>query len=161
ITPRTRAIVPTHFPGSLAEMDALLTLARRHKLRVIEDAALVQGSLYKGRPIGSFGDMATFSFHPNKNMTTIEGGAVVVNSEEEQKPSDRLVFPGPARVADAARDGREPSGKLNLSDVSASIGLAQLARFPVFLKQRRTLAGRYFERSPAIPGTVLPPRGVE
>src|SRR6266571_9359199 len=66
ITSRTRAIVPTHYPGSLVDMDALLALARRRGIRVIEDAALVIGSRWKGRNVGAFGDLTTFSFHPNK-----------------------------------------------------------------------------------------------
>src|SRR5579864_4562852 len=81
IGPRTRAIIPTHWPGSLGDLDALHSIARRHALRVIEDAALVIGSRFKGRPVGAFGDLVTFSFHPNKNMTTIEGGAIVRSEE--------------------------------------------------------------------------------
>src|SRR5262249_46897949 len=76
ITPRTKAIMPTHWPGSLVDMRALHGLAQRRGLRVIEDAALVLGSRFEGRNIGSFGDLVTFSFHPNKNITTIEGGAL-------------------------------------------------------------------------------------
>ena len=73
------AIMPTHWPGSLVDMDALYALARRRGLRVIEDAALVIGSRWRGQNVGAFGDLVTFSFHPNKNMTSIEGGALVVN----------------------------------------------------------------------------------
>ena len=76
ITPATRAIIPTHYPGALVDMDALLALARRHGVRVIEDAALVIGSQWHKRNVGAFGDLVTFSFHPNKNITTIEGGAL-------------------------------------------------------------------------------------
>src|SRR2546428_10734558 len=83
ITARTRAIVPTHYPGALVDMDALLDLARRYELRVIEDAALVIGSRWHGKNVGAFGDLVTFSFHPNKNITSIEGGALIVNDEAE------------------------------------------------------------------------------
>jgi dTDP-4-amino-4,6-dideoxygalactose transaminase len=76
ITPRTKAIMPVHFAGLPVDMDALYDLARRHKLRVIEDAAHAIGSAWQGKKIGSFGDIVSFSFHPNKNMTTIEGGAL-------------------------------------------------------------------------------------
>jgi dTDP-4-amino-4,6-dideoxygalactose transaminase len=79
ITPATRAIIPTHYPGALVDMDALLELARRHGLRVIEDAALVIGSQWRNRNVGAFGDLVSFSFHPNKNVTSIEGGALIVN----------------------------------------------------------------------------------
>src|SRR5690242_15088702 len=71
IGPRTRAIIPTHWPGSLVDLGALYSLADRHGLRVVEDAALVLGSRWTGRPVGAMGDLVTFSFHPNKNMTTI------------------------------------------------------------------------------------------
>ncbi|TFW33435.1 DegT/DnrJ/EryC1/StrS family aminotransferase [Massilia horti] len=160
ITSRTKAIVPTHFPGALGDMDALYALAQRHGLRVIEDAALVQGSEWKGRPIGSFGDIATFSFHPNKNMTTIEGGAVVVQDEATARRIEVLRFHGIERLEDGTRDVVVASGKYNMSDVSAAIGLAQLRQLPAFLAQRRQLADRYFEKFPQIEGALLPPRGV-
>jgi dTDP-4-amino-4,6-dideoxygalactose transaminase len=159
ITSRTKAIIVTHFPGALVDMDALLTLARNHGLRVIEDAALTQGSYWRDQPIGGFGDIATFSFHPNKNMTTIEGGAIVVNTEAEAKQVEVLRFHGITRLPDGTRDVIVPGGKFNLSDVSAVIGLHQLARLPAFLETRRSLAQRYFERFPQIPGIVLPPQG--
>lgn len=161
ITPRTRAIVPTHFPGALGDMDALYALARRHGVRVIEDAALVQGSEWKGRPVGSFGDIATFSFHPNKNMTTIEGGAIVVPDEETARRVEVLRFHGIERLPDETRDVTVASGKYNMSDVSAAIGLAQLVQLPDFLMHRRRLADHYGEAFPHVDGAVLPPRGVD
>lgn len=161
ITPRTRAIVPTHFPGALGDMDALYALARCHNLRVIEDAALVQGSELKGCPVGSFGDIATFSFHPNKNMTTIEGGAIVVPDEETARRVEVLRFHGIERLPDEMRDIMVASGKYNMSDVSATIGLTQLAQLPGFLAHRRRLADHYFEMFPQIEDAVLPPRSVD
>ncbi len=160
ITPATRAIMPTHFPGALVDMDALMALARKHGLRVIEDAALVQGSHWQGQPIGSFGDIATFSFHPNKNMTTIEGGAVVVNDEAEAKQVDILRFHGIVRLPDDTRDVAVAAGKYNMSDVSAVIGRHQLRELPRFLARRAELAAHYFEAFPDVSGAVLPPQGV-
>lgn len=160
ITARTKAIVPTHFPGALGDMDALYALAQRRGLRVIEDAALVQGSEWKGSPIGSFGDIATFSFHPNKNMTTIEGGAIVVPDEATAKRVEVLRFHGIERKPDETRDVSVASGKYNMSDVSAAIGLAQLRQLPAFLAHRRRLAERYFEVFPDVKGALLPPRGL-
>ena len=157
ITPRTRAIMPTHFPGALVDMDALLALAKKHRLRVIEDAALVQGSYWKDQAIGSFGDIATFSFHPNKNMTTIEGGAIVLNSEEEAKQVDILRFHGITRLQDDTRDVVVAGGKFNLSDISAAIGLRQLPQLDAFLQKRKLLVQRYFQKFPPIPGAILPP----
>jgi len=161
IGPRTRAIVPTHWPGSLADMDALYRLARERGIRVIEDAALVIGSRYNGRPIGAIGDITTFSFHPNKNMTSIEGGALVVNDADEARRVDVLRFHGIERLADGTREVAFPGGKFNLPDVNARIGIEQLARLPGFLAHRRELVVRYFERFPARFGCVLPPRPVE
>jgi len=157
ITPRTRAIMPTHWPGSLVDLDRLYALARPRGLRVIEDAALVMGSQWKGVNVGALGDLVTFSFHPNKNMTTIEGGALVVNDEREAKRVEQLRFHGIVYLADRTRDVAVASGKFNLPDVNAAIGLHQLARLPEFLAARRTLAERYLERFVADPPCVLPP----
>lgn len=157
ITPRTRAILPTHFPGALVDMDALYELARRHGLRVIEDAALAIGSRWRGRPVGSFGDLAAFSFHPNKNITAIEGGALVVNDAGEAARVETMRFHGIVRLADGTRDVEEAGGKFNLPDVNASLGLAQLARLDGFLARRRELVARYFARLQAEPACVLPP----
>ena len=157
ISPRTRAIMPTHFPGHLVDMDALLKLAQDRGLRVIEDAALVHGSRWKDRPIGSFGDVTTFSFHPNKNMTTIEGGAIVVNTEMEAQRIETLRFHGIVRLPDGTRDVPVAGGKYNMSDVSAAIGIGQLATLEEFLIRRTALVERYFEQFPPLPGIVLPP----
>ncbi len=158
ITARTKAIMPTHWPGSLVDMDGLHALARAHGLRVIEDAALVMGSQWQGCNIGAIGDLVTFSFHPNKNMTTIEGGALVVNDDAEAGRVDALRFHGITYLPDRTRDVAFPGGKFNLPDVNASIGSAQLDRLPDFLATRRALAVRYFERFATDPPCVLPPR---
>ena len=157
IGPRTRAIMPTHWPGSLVDMDALHELARRRGVRVIEDAALVIGSQWKGRNVGAFGDLVTFSFHPNKNITSIEGGALVVNDAAEARRIEALRFHGIERLPDGTRDVAFPGGKFNLPDVNARIGLAQLARLPEFLRRRRALVDRYFARFSTDPACVLPP----
>ena len=158
IGPRTRAIMPTHWPGSLVDMDALHELARRHGLRVIEDAALVIGSQWKGRNVGALGDLVTFSFHPNKNITSIEGGALVVNNAVEARRVEVLRFHGIERLPDGTRDVAFPGGKFNLPDVNARIGVAQLERLPRFLARRRALVDRYFAHFATDPGCVLPPR---
>jgi dTDP-4-amino-4,6-dideoxygalactose transaminase len=157
ITKRTKAIIPTHWPGSLVDMDALWALARKRAVRVIEDAALVMGSQWRDRNIGTQGDLVTFSFHPNKNITTIEGGALVVNDAAEAKRVDALRFHGIEYLPDRTRDVAFPGGKFNLPDVNARIGVAQLARLPEFLATRRALAERYFERFDTDPACMLPP----
>ena len=158
ITPRTRAIMPTHWPGSLPDLDRLYELARARKLRVIEDAALVMGSQWKGRNVGAIGDLVTFSFHPNKNITSIEGGALVVNDAAEAARVESLRFHGIVYLPDRTRDVAFPGGKFNLPDVNARIGHAQLLQLPTFLATRRALAERYFERFATDPACVLPPR---
>jgi dTDP-4-amino-4,6-dideoxygalactose transaminase len=158
ISPATRAIIPTHYPGALPDMDALFALTRRHKLRVIEDAALVIGSKWKSRNIGAFGDLASFSFHPNKNITAIEGGALVLNDESEARRVESLRFHGITYLPDRTRDVAYPGGKFNLPDVNARIGLAQLARLPEFLAKRRALVDHYFSRFDTDPECVLPPK---
>jgi len=158
IGPRTRAIIPTHWPGTLVDLDALYALAQQHKLRVIEDAALVIGSQWRNRNVGAIGDLVAFSFHPNKNITSIEGGALVVNDVEEARRVETLRFHGIVRLPDGTRDVAFPGGKFNLPDVNARIGLAQLERLPLFLDRRRALVERYFERFRTDPACVLPPR---
>ena len=158
ITPATRAIIPTHYPGALVDMDALLALARRHELRVIEDAALVIGSQWHKRNIGAFGDLVTFSFHPNKNVTSIEGGALVVNDASEAKRVEVLRFHGIEYQKDRTRDVAFPGGKFNMPDVNARIGFEQLGHLSEFLTRRRALAGRYFARFATDPACVLPPK---
>ena len=144
ITPRTRAILPTHFAGLPADMDRLYEIAGRRGLRVIEDAALAIGSRWKGRRIGSFGDITVFSFHPNKNLTTIEGGALVLRDAAEAKLAEQLRFHGIVRLPDGTRDVEVAGGKYNMSDVSARIGLSQLAQLERFNALRRQLAAHYF-----------------
>lgn len=157
ITPRTKAVVPTHWPGSTMDLDGLLALARRRGLRVIEDAALTFGTRFGGRFGGSFGDVTTFSFHPNKNATTIEGGAIVVNDAAEARRIEVLRFHGIERLADGTRDVAVPGGKFNLPDVNARIGVGQLDRLDALLDRRRSLAERYFECWPRGTGCLLPP----
>lgn len=161
ITPRTKAIVPTHFSGLPCEMDALYALAKKHNLRVIEDAALAIGSSWKGRKIGAFGDIALFSFHPNKNMTTIEGGAAVFASEDEAKRAEILRFHGIRKLDDGSRDVEVAGGKFNMSDVSARLGLSQLAELDQWCAKRQALAAHYFtclENKNSTPACDLPAR---
>ena len=159
IGPRTKAIMPTHFAGLPCDMDSLYALAARHKLRVIEDAALAIGSSWRGKPIGSFGDICIFSFHPNKNMTTIEGGALVVGDDGQAREIEMLRFHGITRLSDGTRDVAMTGGKFNLPDVNAAVGLQQLARLPEFNARRRALVLRYFERFRTDPPCELPHPG--
>ena len=156
VTPRTKAIIPTHFSGLPCDMDHLFAIAKKHKLRVIEDAALAIGSSWKGRKIGAFGDITTFSFHPNKNMTTIEGGAMVFASEAEAMRAEVLRFHGISKLPDGTREVDFPGGKFNLSDVSARLGIAQLARLDEWCTKRRELVDHYFAHFKTDPPCMLP-----
>jgi dTDP-4-amino-4,6-dideoxygalactose transaminase len=156
ITPRTRAIMPTHFAGLPVDIERLYAIAHKRGLRVIEDAALAIGSRWRGRRIGAFGDLVVLSFHPNKNMTTIEGGALLMSDEAEVKLFEKLRFHGIVRLPDGTRDVDVAGGKFNLPDVNARIGLAQLARLEEFNAARRMLAARYFANLRTDPQCILP-----
>jgi dTDP-4-amino-4,6-dideoxygalactose transaminase len=161
ITPRTRAIMPVHFAGLPVDMDRLYEIAARHKLRVIEDAAHAIGSSWHGRRIGSFGDLVCFSFHPNKNMTTIEGGAISGGSSDELKAIELERWHGQVKSGIDGFDTLIAGGKANLSDVAAAVGLGQLRRLEEFNAKRRQLVARYFELWKDEPPVRLPERGDE
>jgi len=145
ITPRTKAILPVYLSGLPVDMDRLYGIARDHKLRVIEDAAQAFGSTWRGKKIGSFGDMVSFSFHANKNVTSIEGGALVLNNEEEAVLAQKYRLQGITRTGFDGMDCDLLGGKYNLTDVAARVGLGQLKHVGRFTEKRRELARAYFE----------------
>jgi hypothetical protein len=157
ITPRTRAIVPVDLAGLPVDRDRLYSIAQRHGLRVLEDAAQSMGARWAGREIGSFGDLVAISFHPNKNMTSIEGGCLVMNTEAEAGLFEKLRLQGVTRLPDGTMDADVLGYKANLTDVAAAVGLGQLARLDEFNARRRALARRYFERIDPALGLALPP----
>jgi len=161
ITPRTRAIMPVHFAGLPVDMDRLYALAARYRLRVIEDAAQAMGSAWRGRRIGSFGDLVCVSFHPNKNLTTIEGGCVVGGSPEEVSQLELHRFHGQRKMAADEVDTLFAAGKANLSDVAARVGLGQLASLERFNARRRERVARYFSLWEHDAPLRLPARGDE
>lgn len=164
LTPRTKAIMPVHYASNPVDLDGVYAFAEKHGLRVIEDAAHAFGCLYKGRKIGSFGDVACFSFDGIKNITCGEGGCIVTSDEA---------------VAEAARDGRllsvekdtekrfsgqrswefdvERQGwRYHMSNIMAAIGRVQLTRLDgEFAPKRRELADLYRERLSGVPGVAL------
>jgi len=157
ITAKTRALVPVDLAGLPVDRDRLYALAARHSLRVIEDAAQSMGAAWNGRRIGSFGDLVAISFHPNKNMTTTEGGCLVVNNDAEAGLVERLRLQGVQRLPGGEQEVERAGAKLNLTDVAAAIGLGQLARLDAFNARRRELARRYFETFDRSLGCALPP----
>ena len=159
ITPRTRAILPVHFGGLPVDMERLYAIAGRHRLRVIEDAAHAIGSAWRGQRIGSFGDLVCFSFHPNKNMTTIEGGAISGGSPEELKSIELHRWHGQVKSGPDGFDTLLPGGKYNLSDVAAAVGLGQLRSLERFNARRRVLVAHYYELWGRDAPLRLPERG--
>ena len=160
VTPRTRLLLPTHYNAPL-DPDVLEEFAKRHKVRILEDAALAIGSRTSRGPVGATGDLVSFSFHPNKNMTTIEGGALVVNDAREAAIVEELRFHGIRRQPDGTRDVERAGAKYNFSDVSARLGLEQLAHLDDWCRRRERLAHRYFsglEGDDLLTPERLPPR---
>ena len=148
INPATRAVIPVHFAGRPVDMDPIHRLTSARGIAVVEDAAHAIGSRYRGRPIGASGNPVCFSFHPNKNITTIEGGAVAVSDPELAGRLERIRFHGIERHADGSVEVAEWGGKMNLPDVGAALGLAQLPKLDGFNAERRSLALRYLQRLP-------------
>jgi dTDP-4-amino-4,6-dideoxygalactose transaminase len=159
ITPRTRAIMPVHFAGLPVDQDSLYAIAKQHGLRVVEDAAHAIGSRYRDRLIGSFGDLVVFSFHPNKNMTTTEGGAISTADKAEAERLESYRFHGIKRNAAGEIDVIFPGAKSNLTDVAAQIGIDQLRRLEGFNARRLELANQYFAQLEGFKSVVLPARG--
>src|ERR1044071_2958393 len=162
ITPATRAILPVDLAGLPVDRDRLHAIAKKHKLRVVEDAAQSFGSTWNGKRIGATGDFVSFSFHPNKNVTTIEGGALVLNDEREAKLAEQYRLQGVVRSGFDGMEVEVVGGKFNLTDVAARVGLGQLPRLDEFNARRREIARYYFELfdAPAVRalGLQLPPR---
>jgi dTDP-4-amino-4,6-dideoxygalactose transaminase len=145
ITPRTRAILPVHLAGLPCDLDRIHSIADHRGLRVIEDAAQAIGSQWRSRRVGSFGDYASFSFHPNKNVTSIEGGCLVMPEDADVHMAEKLRLQGVVRTGLDGMEVDVVGGKSNLTDVAARVGLGQMARLPEFNARRRALARRYFE----------------
>jgi dTDP-4-amino-4,6-dideoxygalactose transaminase len=159
LTPRTRAIMPVHFAGLPVDLAPVYALAKKRGLRVIEDAAHAMGASYGGQRIGAQGDLVALSFHPNKNLTTIEGGALTFADPREVERAERLRFHGIRKLPAGEMEIEEPGGKFNMPDVSAAIGLAQLAQLERFNARRRALVARYFDRLSGQRRVRLPARG--
>ena len=145
ITPATRAIIPVDLAGLPIDRDRLYAIAKKYKLRVVEDAAQSIGATWGGRRIGSFGDFTSISFHPNKNITSIEGGCLVMNDPREAKLAEQYRLQGVVRSGVDAMEVEVVGGKFNLTDVAARVGLGQLPYLEGFNAQRRELARAYFE----------------
>lgn len=154
ITPRTKAIMVVHIYGLPVDMEPVLEIASRYGLKVIEDAAQMHGQTYKGKPCGSFGDISTFSFYPNKHVTTGEGGMIVTNSAQlaEDCRSLRNLCFQPAKRFVHERLG----WNFRMTNLQAALGLAQLERLSEFVQRKRRMGSRYSELLADLPGVQLP-----
>ena len=161
ITEKTRMIIPVHFAGAPVDLDSIRELANERGLALIEDAAHAAGTRYKGDPVGKQGT-AVFSFHPIKNMTTGEGGMVCSDDKNLLTKIKSLKFHGLAVDSfDRQAQGRTPQAqvmlpgyKYNMTDISASLGLGQLARLDAFNAKRKELAEHYHSRLRGISGII-------
>jgi perosamine synthetase len=155
ITRRTKAIMIVHIYGLPVDMDPVLMLARQHGLKIIEDAAEMHGQTYRCRACGSFGDISTFSFYPNKLVTTGEGGMILTDDPalaERCRALRNLCFqPGQRFVHE------ELGWNFRLSNLQAAVGVAQLERLDEFVARKRRMGQAYLERLADIPGLQLPP----
>lgn len=168
ITPRTKAVVAVHLFGLAAPMDEIRAICSRHGIRIIEDAACAIATTYKGKPVGTIGDIGCFSFHPRKVVTTGEGGAVTTNDDElaasvrslrnhgaTGMPSPEIEPHGPWTMATFNRLGFN----LRLSDIQAAVGVAQMAKLAMLVEDRRASARRYTELLCDVNELVLPVAG--
>jgi len=168
ITPRTKAILPVHYGGLPCRMERIWEIAGRHGLAIVEDAAHTMGARYGGRRIGSDPRSAfsVYSFHPNKNLTTIEGGAIAFHDARHAAYLKLQRFHGIARGAGTPYpegsplyDVPMPGRKSNFTDVQAAVGLAQLPKLDAFAARRRELARLYLSLLADVPEVELPADG--
>jgi hypothetical protein len=145
VSASTKAILPVDLAGLPVDRDHLYQVAKSRKLRVIEDAAQAFGASWKGKPLGSFGDLVSFSFHANKNITTAEGGALVLPDEKLIPMCEKLRLQGVVRSGEDGMEVDVLGGKWNLTDIAARIGLGQLPYLEQFTARRRHLARLYLD----------------
>ena len=165
ITPRTRAIMPVHLAGRPVDMDRLTAFRDEHDLLVIEDGAHALGAEWHGRMIGAFGNLTTFSFYVTKNVTTIEGGALVSEDSELAVRVERLALHGLSlgawqRFSDTGfrhYEVVEPGFKFNMTDVQAALGLHQLPLLGQWIDRRAELWDRYDALLAGLPLRTPPP----
>ena len=156
ITSRTRALMVVHTFGCPADLGALLDIASRHELKVIEDACEAIGAEYQGRKAGTFGDAGVFAFYPNKQITTGEGGMLVVRDAGGGCALRSLRNQG-RRATDDWFEHSDLGYNYRISEMNCALGLSQLRRIESILARRRAVAEEYDRRLRACPHLVLPP----
>jgi len=154
ITPHTKAIMVVHIFGLPVDMDPVMAIAHKHELKVIEDAAEMHGQAYNGKPCGSFGNISTFSFYPNKHITTGEGGMIVTNDPalaEKCLSLRNLCFKPEQRFVHD-----ELGWNFRMSNLQAALGVAQLERLDEFVERKRRMGAHYTELLADTPRIQLP-----
>jgi perosamine synthetase len=154
ITPRTKAILIVHIYGLPVDVDPILALAAHYGIKVLEDAAEMHGQTYKGRPCGSFGHLSTFSFYPNKHITTGEGGMVLTQDDQlaDDIRSLRNLCFQPSRRFIHERLG----WNMRMTNMQAALGLAQLERLDEFVDRKRRMGQRYSQLLQGTTGLQIP-----
>ena len=158
ITPRTKAVIPVHLLGHPADMDAILAIARRHHLKVIEDCAQAPGARYKGRLVGTMGDCGVFSFQETKNMATGEGGMVITNNPDLAERARMIRNHGEAVIAGEPRKYLTSTIGWNyrMTEIEAAIGIVQLKKLNTLNRERHGLAAYLLDAMPDHPGLTYP-----
>ena len=166
VTEKTRAIIPVHIAGEACDLDALQAISARHGLRMIEDAAHALPTTYRGRRIGTISDMTAFSFYATKTITTGEGGMLTTNDPEFANRASTMRLHGIggdawkrySRAGSWYYEVHHAGYKMNLCDILAALGLAQLQKCDAFGRQRRDIAAFYLERFAGLEELIMPPR---
>ncbi|NLG06615.1 MAG: DegT/DnrJ/EryC1/StrS family aminotransferase [Candidatus Pacebacteria bacterium] len=154
INNKTKAIMPVHLYGEACEMDSILKIAKKYRLKVVEDAAEAHGAIYKNKKLGSFGDLACFSFYANKLITTGEGGAVLTNNKKMYEKMQRLKN---LNFSQQKRFVHQGIGyKYELSNLEAALGLASLEEVEQNLSLKAQMANYYDDQLKDIPGIITP-----
>lgn len=158
ITPRTKAVIPVHLLGHPADMDQILAIARRHKLKVIEDCAQAPGAKYKGHLAGTMGDCAIYSFQESKNMMTGEGGMLITNDSDLAEQARMVRNHGETVIAGEPRKylSHTIGWNYRMTEIEAAIGIVQLKKLNRQNDGRRELAKHLLDRLPAMPGLRYP-----
>jgi perosamine synthetase len=159
ITPRTRAILVVHTFGCPADLSSIFSIARKHALRVIEDACEAIGAEYEGRKVGPLGDAGVFAFYPNKQITTGEGGVIVTQSSQVAALAKALRNQGRSHPGEWLEHG-ELGYNYRLSEINCALGCEQMKRLESILKKRDAVAREYHRRLGGNPELKLPPLDV-
>jgi len=159
LTSRTKAILVVHIFGLPVDMDPILSLAADHGIPILEDAAEMHGQTYKGRPCGALGEISTFSFYPNKHVTTGEGGMILTDDDglaEKCRSLRNLCFQSKKRFVH-----EELGWNFRMSNLQAALGVAQLERLDEFVARKRRMGALYNRLLADVPGLQLPLAGAD